>query len=1115
LEDRALKAESAKASETASDAGGSTAGSESQGYPSDVHSDATVDAEDFAWLPQRFKTTHSANSVEDTSNKTPSLGGGSSVTESTGTITPTGSVTPTMQPLKPYDLPLLDPSHEEEFDLGSKQAEKLPAQNEHTQSDGIVWITGTNPSDFKSKDSKTQIRKDAMSRYLQEDTNLNPSNQNQKRNSNPLAQRPESNRHSPDQTATSDAPLVQPTRGQLPLESNPSYYTRTGLGSSAQSGHRHRFNPPDSHFTSHARAPPLDNKQPPSRKSFKPINYGQPDKTKRNEVSQDSDSSDSSVSFQSRNQPPRQRSTPRIKQPISHTVSPVTRAGGGEIRLRVDATAPLSLQFNGDMEDRTIEINPVDGGMADIIIGPSRTSNENIMRKEQAEKAPWTSGVVAGSTTSRGSTHPYRTGLRKTRGGVGERRISLNASSDRSTLYGPPPANSEKTPAADPEIVDLNMEQARERKAMIEYRKEMRELEDRRMAEAIQKYEEQNQIRFEVERTESRAKERAEGMYLQVEKSRADGREKLRRQRREEDKEKAKKDAARVDTQNTERVDKGIEKKESGGKASEHSTGSPTRASSTQHSAGSSISQEQVSERDRIIAEMYAHIERERAAAEQREQISSKEKPKSMRRKNVKALSLRSYSTASAGTSIGSDTDNTDYTFSDAGSISSRHWGDPQMHRVKPQTTEMAAVEEEDSEEEDSEGNIKDTHRRTIPTVNVVSEGTLLSGIRGAQTQKTQKELTERREYLEMKLTRLEYGSISQLMQIRDELETLKTETQLHQIHLGTAVPTDRESLIGVNERGNNKALDITATETQEDASTPHLLPQRVNLSGDGWKIVRSKLPESWMWDVDYHKVQRSVRHNYGCWTCTPTEPDDPINFPLTISGAPVVLPIEYRWPPVGGVNPPPDPRPSDPIDCTAELSLDTIRDLFLTFEGSIGFYLLINGLLQIIVSEDFDTAWASSHLPHKYGGLRVSYIQQSMEPTMIPTKTETMKSKSSTSSQQSRLSSLFGQSRSDTSSLKQSLRLNDFIEARTKSRHKEKFSGRIGLKITRAKQPYLVMSTHIITEAILSKSHVASMFSRRERCERLHHDWNDQIEIWAGNEQVCEQQNLIVLRTN
>ncbi|KAF2748084.1 hypothetical protein M011DRAFT_525768 [Sporormia fimetaria CBS 119925] len=52
----------------------------------------------------------------------------------------------------------------------------------------------------------------------------------------------------------------------------------------------------------------------------------------------------------------------------------VTNGGTGEIRLRVDASAPLSLQLNGDMEGRNISIEPTEDGMANIIIGERETS---------------------------------------------------------------------------------------------------------------------------------------------------------------------------------------------------------------------------------------------------------------------------------------------------------------------------------------------------------------------------------------------------------------------------------------------------------------------------------------------------------------------------------------------------------------------------------------------------------------------------------------------------------------------------------------------------------------------------------------------------------------------
>ncbi|KAF2251822.1 hypothetical protein BU26DRAFT_245187 [Trematosphaeria pertusa] len=78
----------------------------------------------------------------------------------------------------------------------------------------------------------------------------------------------------------------------------------------------------------------------------------------------------------------------------------VTNGGGnGEIRLRVDASAPLSLSFNGDMEGRTLQINPADNGMADIVIGSSRGS-ENMYRSER--------GSVLGSSKKSLVANPRR-----------------------------------------------------------------------------------------------------------------------------------------------------------------------------------------------------------------------------------------------------------------------------------------------------------------------------------------------------------------------------------------------------------------------------------------------------------------------------------------------------------------------------------------------------------------------------------------------------------------------------------------------------------------------------------------------------------------------------------
>jgi hypothetical protein len=275
-------------------------------------------------------------------------------------------------------------------------------------------------------------------------------------------------------------------------------------------------------------------------------------------------------------------------------------------------------------------------------------------------------------------------------------------------------------------------------------------------------------------------------------------------------------------------------------------------------------------------------------------------------------------------------------------------------------------------------------------------------------------------------------------------------------------------------------------------------------------------LPEAWKWDVEYHILHSKFFGGTGSWTCTPLESDGWRSYPLTIASAPVVLPVEYQWPPCSGVTPPPDPHPAGSIDCSTELSLEVVRDLFLTFAGSIGFYILINGLLQVIVPDDFDTLWASSHLPHKYGGLKVCYIEQTLEPTMLPSTAEISDVKPSSRSMSTFNSALdlLGLARlpAQSSTRTPSLKLNNFIEARPLSNHlKEKYVGRIGLKLSREDRLFIVMSTHIITEAILGKSHWEAMLNLRRDAElkKLKNDWNDHTRIWAGDQKVSTRHML------
>jgi len=86
------------------------------------------------------------------------------------------------------------------------------------------------------------------------------------------------------------------------------------------------------------------------------------------------------------------------------------------------------------------------------------------------------------------------------------------------------------------------------------------------------------------------------------------------------------------------------------------------------------------------------------------------------------------------------------------------------------------------------------------------------------------------------------------------------------------------------------------------------------------------------------------------------------------------------------------------------------------------------------------------------------------------------------------------------------SLKLNDSIEARPLANYQRaKHSGRIGIKVVKDGTPFLVMPTHVITEAIMAKSmrNYVSGRSQSDRAQKLRRDWNKYADIWAGNGKI------------
>jgi tetratricopeptide (TPR) repeat protein len=284
-----------------------------------------------------------------------------------------------------------------------------------------------------------------------------------------------------------------------------------------------------------------------------------------------------------------------------------------------------------------------------------------------------------------------------------------------------------------------------------------------------------------------------------------------------------------------------------------------------------------------------------------------------------------------------------------------------------------------------------------------------------------------------------------------------------------------------------------------------HLLPRKVAiLKGGDWKSLIGDLPELLRWDVEYN----SSDWRSESWTCTPSSPDGVDDIPLLIAGAPVILPVAYRWPPTSGVFPPPDPHPHI-LDPAEPLALRTIKDIFKTYPECSGFYLLLNGMLQLIVPDGFDAEWASSHLPNRFGRLRISYIFQSMSPTMNTgvetTQIDTAQQDEPIRSLSDAATPYHSQQRTNPIPT-HSLKLNQTIEARAKdSPSKEKFAGRLGLRTTKGSKTYLTISSHVITSMLSPKKRPTSILSwLRGPSNQLKENWPDDVEIWATNKRVC-----------
>lgn len=229
-----------------------------------------------------------------------------------------------------------------------------------------------------------------------------------------------------------------------------------------------------------------------------------------------------------------------------------------------------------------------------------------------------------------------------------------------------------------------------------------------------------------------------------------------------------------------------------------------------------------------------------------------------------------------------------------------------------------------------------------------------------------------------------------------------------------------------------------------------------------------------------------------------------------------MVIPVEYRYPAGAFTIPPPDPRLHF-IDPSIEIDEDTVNDIFRVFDDVLGFYLLINGMLQFIVPDDFDIQHALSHRPNRFGGARISYIPETMAPTaesreggssstpveqpssIVPPKTrkgfDMMQPAGSTQlpiqPHTTRISGTNPTHRPGHGGSPMDLKVGSMVEARVEgAKRTERFQGKIGLMAEANERYYLVVSSHVLTQALAA--------AKSDRFPGQ--DWIDCVDVAASN---------------
>lgn len=298
--------------------------------------------------------------------------------------------------------------------------------------------------------------------------------------------------------------------------------------------------------------------------------------------------------------------------------------------------------------------------------------------------------------------------------------------------------------------------------------------------------------------------------------------------------------------------------------------------------------------------------------------------------------------------------------------------------------------------------------------------------------------------------------------------------TPHHNQNPSTVQPTVEESTVSEFEATSPERNRTDPTLSLDYDQFSGLINSATNISKPPW-TPSTHLREDLQSDIEFNDGGQDS----SSWTCTPSDHVLPDEIPLCVDGHPVVLPVDFKYPLTGIFSSPPDPHPLF-ISPSTQLSDEDIHHIFSTFPACLGFYLLVNGFLQIIMPDDFDYEEGVPSLPSEFGGLKVSLIPE----TVCPTAGEASASSpaTTTTSTRTRFERIFGQSSAQSSVAGSAARPSTHaagISAGSAiraivpgSKSKQRFEGKTGVAITPRddnSKKYITIPTHLLTDAVIA----------------------------------------------